>query len=176
MCLYSRVVLAQPKQLSVSLQSRQKFSSASQVILSASKKRQHICMGFMPEVLFSTWRSICCVVWENSFNGRCYNLNLNISSNAGGHLRAATSHINRHKRGVQWEVACQKTEGKHEQNSKALRTFIKSISDDAFAKRIIAANHSSVETHFKRRVSHQELFTAMHTCFIIICFSVQITT
>ena len=41
------------------------------VFLGASKKRQHIRMEFIPEVLFSTWRSICCAVLENPFNDRC---------------------------------------------------------------------------------------------------------
>ena len=56
---------------------------SSHVFLSASKKRQHICME--PEVLFSTWRSICCAVLRKSFWWPLLNLNLNVNSNTDGH-------------------------------------------------------------------------------------------
>ena len=42
---------------------------------SKSKKRPHICMEFMPEVLVSTWRLICGAVGvirlEHPWNDRC---------------------------------------------------------------------------------------------------------
>ena len=88
-----------------------------------------------------------------------------------GHSRAR--HIKDHKgtrrwaTHEQWEVASQ---GKHKQNSKTVRTFIKLIRETLSPKQIIAAIHCSVETHIERRVlgKSRDLFTSIMACCIFL--------